>query len=150
MAGQRSVVRRYNCSIIYLLTDLFNLPSAFGLEGDGPSRFEGRHPKRKYIVGWLTLMVMFANDLRAVRIMSMNRSVISLTVLKSVFRGSVGRRMTSIMFFKMTPGVFIPSAVIEGRFMRPTIFVIFSADMFIADLFRMPVFAAIRPGSTGK
>jgi len=99
MAGHRSAVRRYICPIIYLLTDLFNLPPAFGLEGDGPSRFEGRHPKRKYVVGWLTLMVMFANDLRAVRIMSMNRSVISLTVLKSVFRGSVGRRMTNIMFF---------------------------------------------------
>ena len=95
-------------------------------------------------------MVMFANDLRAVRIMSINRSVISLTVLKSVFCGSVGRRMTNIMFFKMMPGVLIPSAVIEGRFMGPAIFVIFSADMFIADLFRMPVFAAIRPGSTGK
>ena len=91
-------------------------------------------------------MVMFANDLTAVRIMSMNRSVIFLTVLKSVSFGSVGRRMTNIMFFEMTPGVLIPSAVIVRRFMGPVVFVMFSADMFIADLFRMPVFAAIRPG----
>ena len=158
MTGHRSAVRRYNCSIIYLLTDLFNLPPAFGLEGDGPSRFEGRHPKRKYIVGWLALMVMSANDLRAVRIMSMNRSVISLTVLESVFRGSMGRRMTSIMFFIiaiitlfiMIPGVLVPSAVMVGRFMIPAVSVLFSADVFIPDLFMMPVFSAIRPGSTGK
>jgi len=103
-------------------------------------------------------MVMFANDLTAVRIMSMNRSMIFLTVLKSVSCGSVGCRMTNIMFFIMAiilffvmmPGVLIPSAVIVGRFMGPAVFVMFSADMFIPDLFRMPAFAAIRPGSTGK
>jgi hypothetical protein len=149
MAGQRSVARRYMCSIIYLLTDLFNLPPAFSLEGDGPSRFEGRDPKRKYIVGWLMLMIMFANNPTAVRIRFMNRSVVVLTVLKNVSCGSGGRRMTNIMFFVMTPGVFIPSAVIVGRFMGPAVFVMFSADIFIPDLFRMPVFAAIRPGITG-
>ena len=136
--------------IIYLLTDLFNLPPSFCLEGYGPSRFEGRHSKRKYIVGRLMLMIMSAREPRAVRIRFMNGSVVVAIMLKGVSFGSAGRRMANIMFFVMTPGVLIPSAVIIGRYMGPTVFVMFSADMFIPNLFRMPGFAAIRPGSTGK
>ena len=137
-------------SIIYLLTDLFNLPPVFGLECDGPSRFEGRYPKRKYIVGWLTLMVMFANHLTAVRIVFVNRSVISAIVLKGVSFGSVGRGMMNIIFFVMTPGVLIASAVIVRRFPISVAPVRFSADMLISDLFMEPAFFAIRPGCGGK
>ena len=93
---------------------------------------------------------MFANHLMAVMIVFVNRSVIFLTVLKSVSFGSVGRRMTIIMFFVMTPGVFIPPVAVERRFPVSVAPVMFSTDMLSPDLTLMPVFCAIRPGSTCK
>ncbi len=59
---------------------------------------------------------MFANHFMAVTIVVINRSVIFLMVLKSVSFGSVGRRITIIMFFVITPGVLIPSAAVVRRF----------------------------------
>ena len=93
---------------------------------------------------------MFANHLLMVMIESMDRSVIFLTVLKSVSFGSIDRRMTIIMFLVITPGVLIPSAVIVRRFPVSVAPVMFSADMLVPDLFMMPFFSAIRPGSTCK
>jgi hypothetical protein len=93
---------------------------------------------------------MFVNHFMAATIVFMHRSVIFLTVLKSVSFGSVGRRMTIILFFVMTPGVLMPSGAIMRRFMVSVAPVMFSADMLVPDLFMMPVFSAIRPGSTYK
>ena len=95
-------------------------------------------------------MVMFVNPFIAVIIVFMNRSVIFMTVLKSVSSGSMSRQMTIIMFFVMTPGVLIPPAVVARRFLVSGAPVMFSADMLIPDPIRMPVFSAIRPGSTCK
>ena len=93
---------------------------------------------------------MFVNHFRAVTIVVLNRSVIFLAVLKSVYFGSVGRRMTIILFFVLTPGVLIPPAARVRHFLVSVTPVMFSADLLIPDLFMMPVFCTIRPGSTCK
>ena len=93
---------------------------------------------------------MIVNHFMAATIVFMHRSVIFLTVFKSVSFGSVGRRMTIILFFVMTPGGGIPSAAMVRRFMVSVAPVRFSADMLVPDLFMIPVFSAIRPGSTCK
>jgi hypothetical protein len=95
-------------------------------------------------------MIMFVNPFIAVIIVFMNRSVIFVTVLKSVPFGSVSRQVTIIMFFVMTSGVLIPPAVVVRRFLVSVAPVIFSADMLIPDRIMMPVFSALRPGSTCK
>jgi len=82
------------------------------------------------------LMVMFVNHYMAVMIVFMNRSV--------------GRRMTIIMFFEMTPALLIPSTAIVRRFPVSVALVMFGADMLRPDLTMMPVFCAIRLGSTCK
>ena len=96
------------------------------------------------------LMVMSANHLMAVKIVFIDRSVIFLTVLKGVSFGSVGRRMTSIIFLVLTPGVFIPPVAVVSRFPVSVAPVMFSAEMLIPGLFLMPVFSDIRPGRTCK
>ena len=96
------------------------------------------------------LMVMFVNHLMAVMILPMNRSVIFMTVLRGVSFCSVDRPMTIIMFLVMTPGVLIRSAAIVRSIRVSVAPGMFSAEMLVPDLFRMPDFSAIRPGCTCK
>ena len=99
------------------------------------------------------LMVMSANYFMTVMIVIpvfVKRSVKFAAIHKSVSFGSISRLMTIIMFFVMTPGGLIPSAVIARRFLISVASVMPGAEMFFFDLFMMPVFSAIRPGSTHK
>ena len=85
----------------------------------------------------------------------MNRSVIFAMVLKSVSFGSVSRRMTIIMFFIMYYVVYNDTGGAHAiRGYCETIpgtcrsFCHVQRKCFFPDLFMMPVFSAIRPGST--
>jgi hypothetical protein len=80
----------------------------------------------------------------------MNRSVIFVMMLKSVYFGSVSRPMTIIVFFVTVPWGLIPSATIVRPSLVSVAPLMPGAEMFFIDLFMMPVISAIRPGSTHK
>jgi hypothetical protein len=93
-------------------------------------------------------MVVIVPPFMAVMIVFINRSMISVAVLESVFSVPMTSQMAIMAFFVIVAGVVIPTAVKMRPFPIISAILIITADMLFLHLIIMTFFGVIRQGST--